>query len=77
MVMFNKLKEFKDLGKLGGTDAQKEQQEMQARLNEICDAVHVVLKEKKCTVQETIMAFQAIQNGLTSILQRKKVEEIV
>ena len=72
--MFEKLKQFKDLGKVNA--GQAGQEAMKARINDICNALNEVLKAKDCTLNEALMAFQAIQNGMTAVVQNKKVSEI-
>lgn len=71
--MFEKLKEFKNLGK---TASSAGQEAMKARLNDICNALNEVLKAKDCTLNEALLAFQAIQNGMTTVVQSQKIRDI-
>lgn len=68
------LKQFKNLGKVGAANPQQEA--MKARINDICNGINEVLKTKDCTLEEALLSFQAIQNGLTAVVQSKKVSEI-
>ena len=69
------LKQFKNQI-LGKSSNDQQQEAMKARINDICNALNEVLKVKDCTLNEALMSFQAIQNGLTAVVQAKKVSEI-
>ena len=76
MIPLSKLKQFKEtvLGTPSQTAGQAGQEAMKARINDICNALNEVLKAKDCTLNEALVAFQAIQNGMTSVVQNQKVK---